>query len=124
MCDVLAGRTTHPVNLCIGGIGRVPDKLKLRELRENLAAGMDDVEKTVEFFKTLEIPEFIRETEFVALKGENEYPWIGGSMMSTDGVLKTENEYLAMTNEYTDEGSTSKLRGSAETHLPSEHWQG
>ena len=109
MCDVLAGRTTHPVNLCIGGIGRVPDKLKLRELRENLAAGMDDVEKTVELFKTIEMPEFIRETEFVALKGENEYPWIGGSMMSTDGVLKTENEYLAMTNEYTDEGSTSKL---------------
>lgn len=109
MCDLLAGRTTHPVNLRIGGIGRVPDKIQLRELRKNLAVGLHDTAKTVKLFKSLKAPEFVRQTEFVSLKGEKNYPWIGGELASSDGVIKAESEYLAMTNEYTDKRSTSKL---------------
>jgi coenzyme F420-reducing hydrogenase alpha subunit len=109
MCDVLAGRTTHPVSFCVGGINRVPDKKELRKLRDNISARMNDVKQTVELFKTLELPDFTRETEFVSLKGEEDYPWIGGDLISTEGVVKNENDYLGMTNEYVVDFSTSKF---------------
>ncbi|MFB0516189.1 MAG: nickel-dependent hydrogenase large subunit, partial [Candidatus Neomarinimicrobiota bacterium] len=45
---------------------------------------------------------------FVSLKGENEYPFIGGRLISSDGVEHAEHEYKPMTNEYVDKNNTSK----------------
>ena len=42
------------------------------------------------------------------MKGSGTYPFIGGDLVSTDGVLKREHEYALMTNEYLVEQSTSK----------------
>jgi coenzyme F420-reducing hydrogenase alpha subunit len=109
ICDVVAGRTTHPVSLCVGGVSKAPAKQKLRQLREDISNRIADLEQTVEIFKTLKMPEFTRETEFVSLKGDDKYPWIGGELVSTDGVLKNEDDYLAMTNEYVVDFSTSKF---------------
>ncbi len=109
MCDMLVGRTTHPVGLCVGGVRKVPNKNELKKLREDMSDRVSDAEKAVELFKTLKIPDFIRETEFVSLKGEESYPWIGGRLISTDGVLKNENDYLTMTNEYKEDFTTSKF---------------
>ncbi|UCH22244.1 MAG: Ni/Fe hydrogenase subunit alpha [Deltaproteobacteria bacterium] len=109
MCDILAGRTTHPVSLCVGGVSRPPNKEDLHKLREQISERIPDAERTVELFKTIQVPDFIRETEYVSLKGEENYPWIGGKLVSTDGVLKNENDYLAMTNEYKEDFSTSKF---------------
>ena len=109
MCDILVGRTTHPVSLCVGGVSKVPNKNELKKLREDMSDRVSDAQETVELFKTLKIPDFIRETEFVSLKGEESYPWIGGKLISTDGVLKNENDYLTMTNEYKEDFSTSKF---------------
>lgn len=109
MCDMLAGRTTHPVSFCIGGVSRVPSKNELQKLRADMSERVADAQEAVKLFETLKIPDFIRETEFVSLKGEENYPWIGGKLVSTDGVLKDENDYLAMTNEYKEDFSTSKF---------------
>jgi coenzyme F420-reducing hydrogenase alpha subunit len=109
MCDVVAGRTTHPVSLCVGGISKAPDKRKLRQLKEDISQRIPDLQQTVEIFKTLKIPEFTRETEFVSLKGDSTYPWIGGELVSTVGLLKKEDDYLSMTNEYVVDFSTSKF---------------
>lgn len=109
MCDMLVGRTTHPVGLCVGGVRKVPNKNELKKLRADMSDRVSDAEKAVELFKTLKIPDFIRETEFVSLKGEESYPWIGGRLISTDGVLKNENDYLTMTNEYKEDFTTSKF---------------
>jgi coenzyme F420-reducing hydrogenase alpha subunit len=109
MCDMLAGRTTHPVSFCIGGVSRVPSKNELQKLRADMSERVADAQEAVKLFETLKTPDFIRETEFVSLKGEENYPWIGGKLVSTDGVLKDENDYLAMTNEYKEDFSTSKF---------------
>jgi len=108
LCDAVAGRTTHPVSLLVGGVGAMPDKKLLRRFSDDLRSSLDDLRLTFELFKTFEIPAFERETEFVSLKGEGDYPWIGGKLVSTDGVVKEEHDYLAMTNEYVTEGNTSK----------------
>jgi coenzyme F420-reducing hydrogenase alpha subunit len=108
LCDAVAGRTTHPVSLLVGGAGAMPDKDLLRKLSDDLATSLADLRATFELFKTFEVPSFVRETDFVSLKGNGAYPWIGGDLVSSDGVVKKEHEYLAMTNEYTTENNTSK----------------
>ena len=106
LCDLVAGRRIHPVSLLVGGVASMPGNLG--ELRDELTRSLDDLDTTVKLFQTFKLPDFARETEFVSLKGENEYPFIGGRLLSTDGIEKAENEYLSMTNEYLDENNTSK----------------
>lgn len=108
ICDLVAGRTTHPVSLQVGGVAKAPDKKALANLRDELKRSVGDLKMTAELFKTFNIPDFIRQTEFVSLKGVDEYPFIGGDLISTDGVVKREDEYLEMTNEYLDANNTSK----------------
>lgn len=109
MCDLIAGRTTHPVSLVVGGVSKAPDKHQLAALKQSIEDRLPDVLATVDLFKTLTMPDFERETEFVSLKGKGKYPWIGGDLVSTDGVVKPEDDYLAMTNEYKVDFSTSKF---------------
>ncbi|MBU0754093.1 MAG: nickel-dependent hydrogenase large subunit, partial [Planctomycetes bacterium] len=47
-------------------------------------------------------------TEFVSLRGEGAYPFIGGDLISSDGVKHAEDDYRLMTNEYAVKDSTSK----------------
>ena len=108
LCDLVAGRTTHPISLQVGGVAVAPDRDRLRALRDDLRHSLGDVEAAVALFAGLELPEFERETEFVSLEGEGAYPWIGGRLVSTDGVTREEADYLAMTNEYVDKNNTSK----------------
>ncbi len=109
MCDLVAGRTTHPVSLVVGGVSKAPAKKDLEAMRQTLQDRLGDVEAAVEVFKGLTLPDFVRETEFVALKGKDGYPWIGGDLVSTDGVVKPEDDYLAMTNEYKEDFTTTKF---------------
>ncbi len=108
MCDIAAGRTTHPVSLQVGGVAAIPSEDVLLSLRDDIKRSLRDLSFVSDVFKTLEIPDFVRETEFVSLKGESDYPFIGGRLTSSDGVEKSEEDYLAMTNEYVDENNTSK----------------
>jgi sulfhydrogenase subunit alpha len=108
ICDIVAGRTTHPVSLQVGGVAMAPDPDVLAALRDDINSALDDLSFAVDLFKTFSIPDFVRETEFVSLKGENDYPFIGGGMISTDGMERRENQYLEMTNEYVVPDNTSK----------------
>ncbi|UCH10710.1 MAG: Ni/Fe hydrogenase subunit alpha [Fidelibacterota bacterium] len=106
ICEVVGGRATHPVSLLVGGVARMPEGLD--DLQYDLESAQDDLAAAAELFGTFDIPEFQRETEFVSLKGEEEYPWIGGRLVSSDGVDKAEHEYTVMTNEEVVENNTSK----------------
>jgi coenzyme F420-reducing hydrogenase alpha subunit len=108
MGDVVAGRSVHPVSLHVGGVSKLPEKKALADLRNQLAASRDDLRRVVELFRRFQIPDFVRETEFVSLEGEAEYPFIGGRIVSSDGVRFAESDYRAVTNEYVTENNTSK----------------
>jgi len=103
------GRLTHPVSLVVGGVSKAPEKQELLALKHQLEGVLPDLEKTDAFCKTLTIPDFTRETEFVSLYNGTTYPFIGGDLLSTDGIRQDENKYLTMTNEYLEEYTTSKL---------------
>jgi len=108
LCDTVAGRTTHPVSLQVGGVAQMPSRDALVARRDELRHSLEDIEATAELFRGLELPNFARETEFVSLQGNGSYPFIGGHLVSTDGVVRDENDYLAMTNEYAVADNTTK----------------
>ena len=107
--DLVAGRTSHPMAIKVGGMTKAPRKRQLRGLLQDLENTLPELDQTLDFFKDLTWPQFERETEFVSLRGEGDYPYIGGDLVSSDGVLMGEADYLAMTNEYLVDYSTSKL---------------
>ncbi len=107
-CDIIGGRRMHPTRTVVGGFTMLPEKNQLLQLKSRLEAVVADLLATAELFQTFSFPDFVRETEFVSLKGDKHYPFIGGDLISTDGVIKAEEEYLAMTNEYMVDHSTSK----------------
>jgi coenzyme F420-reducing hydrogenase alpha subunit len=106
--DMIGGRRLHPTRTVVGGFTMLPEKSQLELLRRRLISSLEDLERTAELFLSFTIPDFSRETEFVALKGQNHYPFIGGDLISTDGVVKKEEQYREMTNEYMPDHSTSK----------------
>ncbi len=103
------GRATHPVSLALGGVTRPPSKAQLLRLKALIAERRAALALATDFFGTLEIPQFVRETEFISLRDSVSYPYIGGDLVSTDGVVKEENDYLQMTNEYLNDFSTTKF---------------
>jgi len=107
-CDIIGGRRLHPTRTVVGGFTMLPDKYQLDQLLQRLNKARGDLKKSIELFATFTLPDFWRETEFVSLKGTDHYPFIGGSIISSDGVGAQEHEYLKMTNEYCVEHSTSK----------------
>ncbi len=106
---VTTGRCTHPVSLVVGGLSKAPDKIRLQQLLDMIGERKSALGTACNFFGTLDIPRFERETEFISLHNGATYPFIGGDLLSTDGVRKEENDYLPMTNEYVTEFSTSKF---------------
>ena len=108
VCDSIGGRRMHPTRTIVGGFTMLPEKAELMQFRSRLEDAAEDLMRTAELFQTFVLPEFTRETEFVSLKGEGCYPFIGGDLTSTDGITKKEQEYRLMTNEFLVEQSTSK----------------
>jgi sulfhydrogenase subunit alpha len=107
--DLFAGRTSHPMVFKIGGTTQRPRKSQLLALREELAETAPLLWDALEAFKGFDLPDFTRETEYVSLGGNGDYPFIGGDLVSSDGVRKSEDDYRAMTNEYVVDRSTSKF---------------
>jgi sulfhydrogenase subunit alpha len=108
LCMVLGGRHTHPVTLKVGGFSQLPTNGQLEQLRARFEEARADVDATVELFQPLKMPDFERETEYVALRKPAEYAFIGGTIASTDGVERPVADYREVTNEHLIPHSTAK----------------
>ncbi len=108
VCDCIGGRRLHPTRTVVGGFTMLPEKRQLHEFSERLKEITEDLMILSDLIREFTLPDFERETEFVSLKGENDYPFIGGDLVSSDGVHMKEQDYKKMTNEYIVKGSTSK----------------
>ncbi len=108
LADAVAGRTTHPVSIQVGGMARRPTREQLEPVARELEALAPALGVIVDLVAGFVVPAFTRETEFVSLKAEGSYPWIGGRLVSSDGVDKPERAYREMTNEYVTAENTSK----------------
>ena len=108
LADVLAGRKTHPISCVVGGFAKLPDPEKLASVAVTLREAIADVDAMVELFSGITLPEFERETEYIALKDPQEYAFISGEIASSDTGTTPVDNYLAMTNEFCVPHSTAK----------------
>jgi len=108
ICRVVSGRHTHPIAMAVGGFTHYPSREDLTWLRGQLEQGRRDYEATVELFQTLTFPAFERETEYIALRKDDEYAFIDGMVASTDGPARPIEDYRDITNEYIVHHSSAK----------------
>jgi sulfhydrogenase subunit alpha len=108
LCKAICGRHTHPIAMTVGGFTHHPASDKIYALRERLEAIRPDVDATVELFQGLTMPDFERDTEYIALHKEDEYCFIDGTLMSTDGGTWDVEQYRDVTNEVCVPHSSAK----------------
>ena len=108
LAEALAGRKTHPISCVVGGFAKLPQLSELEALRKRLEDALVDLDTTVELFKTFTIPNFVRETEYIALKDPREYAFISGEIASSDAGTTPLSNYLEVTNEFCVPHSTAK----------------
>jgi sulfhydrogenase subunit alpha len=108
--DAIAGRKTHPLSCIVGGFAKYPDPAEMKAIQKELKAALKDMNTVVSLFKALapKIPDFTRETEYIALKDPKEYAWISGDIASSDTGTAPLGDYLKMTNEFCVPQSTAK----------------
>ena len=108
LCDLVGGRTVHPIRCRVGGFTCLPKTSEMEQVRGRLEDARPEIDKTVDLFATLKIPAFVRETEYVALSSRSEYPLYEGELTSSDAGTFADAEYLKVTNEYCVPQSTAK----------------
>lgn len=110
MSNLICGRTTHPQRLMPGGFSKIPSIRELLALRKKLQDSIPSIQAVVGLFKSLavKLPNFKRETEFIALTDPSEYALYDGKIASSDTGSAPTKEYLAYTNEYIVPQSTAK----------------
>lgn len=108
LCAAICGRHTHPIAMTVGGFTHFPTTEELYSLRARLEAMLTDVTATVELYQTLPIPDFERDTEYIALRKDSEFSFIDGTIASTDGGTWPVSQYRDVTNEYLVPHSSAK----------------
>jgi len=104
---LLGGREIHPINIRVGGFYKVPTKAELDRMVKPLEWALETALQTVKWTATLPFPEFERDYEFVSLRHPDEYPLIGGRIVSNKGMDIPLEEYPAHFEEQHVEHSTS-----------------
>jgi sulfhydrogenase subunit alpha len=115
--DIIGGRTTHPINAVVNGWTSLPTEDQLADLRQRIAAALPDAWALVDVCKTLQVPNFTRDTEYIALQHPAEYAFYEGAIASTDGGTTPVPEYRKKVIEFIVPFSTSKRARS--DHRPS-----
>ena len=110
MSNLLCGRTTHPQRLIPGGFSKIPSMKELSIMRQKLQDSIPNLQAVAGLFKSLagNLPNFERETEYIALTNPKEYALYDGEVASTDTGAAPAKEYLTYTNEYVVPQSTAK----------------
>jgi sulfhydrogenase subunit alpha len=108
ICAAVAGRHTHPIAMTVGGFTHFPTAAELKALRQRLVESREDVNATVELAAQLPWPQFERDTEYVSLHKPDEYAFIDGEIISSDGAQLPVERYLEVTNEFMLPHSSAK----------------
>jgi len=86
LMTLIGGREVHPINLCVGGLYKVPTKKELLPSVEKLKWARDVSLEAVRLTATLPFPDFEQDYEFVALRHPDEYAITEGRLVSNKGL--------------------------------------
>jgi len=105
--DLVGGRAVHPVTAVVGGFTYIPTKNQMQKVRKQLVEAKQDAFKTVNLFSNIEIPNFTRKCEHVAISDSKHYAINIGRLKSTEGLDIDEMEYREHVSEKQVQYSTA-----------------
>jgi sulfhydrogenase subunit alpha len=108
MVRILGGRAIHPITTVVGGFTKLPGIEELHYLKNMLVSLYPDLETSLKVLKTLKIPDFERETEYISIYNKDEYALYDGDLKSSDGWIIKPQDYLEKISEQVVEHSTGK----------------
>jgi len=108
MVRIIGGRAVHPIRTVVGGFTKLPTEEEMIIMRKMLEDCYPDLEKSLEVLKTVKIPDFERETEYISISDANDYALYDGNIKSTDGWEIDDQDYLDKINEKVVQHSTAK----------------
>ena len=109
--EIIGGRMTHPVTLKPGGFTVLPTEEKLRDLKGMIEEAIPDLKTLAEVLLSLadKLPDFDRNTEYIALTGPDYYTFYHGDIASNDTDEQVPvQEFERVVNEYVVPQSTAK----------------
>lgn len=106
--DIIGGRLIHPVTLYPKAMTKIPAKEQLEDIILKLKDAKEELKSAIKILKTLKLPKFERETEYISLYKKGEYALLEGNIYSSDTGESSYKNYLDFTNEYLIDHSTAK----------------
>lgn len=89
----VGGREVHPINVRVGGFYSLPSPAGLRQLLPQLLAAREGALEALEWMARFDFPDFERDYEFVSLRGQTHYPFMGGRLISNQGLDLAPHQY-------------------------------
>ncbi len=117
---VVGGREIHPINVRVGGFYRVPTKRELEAMIPELEWAKDAAIATVRFVSGFTFPDADLDYEFVSLSHPDEYPFIGGRIVSSKGIdisIPEYNDYFVEEHVERSNALHSKIRERGAYHV-------
>jgi len=106
--DVIGGRLIHSMASNVKAMTKIPTPEKLEEIIEKLKDAKKELQIGKQTLKSLKLPEYERETEYVSLYQKGSYPFLEGNLYSSDTGEISYKNYRDVTNEYLCDHSTAK----------------
>ncbi|MDD3776350.1 MAG: Ni/Fe hydrogenase subunit alpha [Actinomycetota bacterium] len=108
MVRIIGGRAVHPIRTVVGGFTKLPTEEEMVKMKEMLKSSYADLETTLQLLKTLNLPDFERETEYISISDPLDYALYDGDIKSSDGWVINDQDYLTKINEKVVQHSTGK----------------
>jgi len=106
--DIIGGRLVHPIALYPKAMSKIPTKAQLEDIIAKLKDAQNELRTAIKVLKTLKLPKFERETEYVSLYKKGDYALLEGNIYSSDTGESSYKNYRDFTNEYLIDHSTAK----------------
>lgn len=114
----VGGRAVHPINWCVGGFYRAPERHELDGLTDQLKRARDIAAQTVRWVSGFDFPELEQPYIFVALRDDARYPMEGGRIAASTGLDIPVADYPAHFVEHQVPYTTAKHAYLTETGQP------
>lgn len=105
---IIGGRAIHPISTVVGGFTKLPAEEEMYQMKDMLKAAYADLETSLKVLKTLKLPQFERETEYLSITDKKDYALYDGDIKSSDGWIIDGKDYLSKIKEKVVEHSTGK----------------
>lgn len=106
--DIIGGRLIHSMATNVKAMTKIPTKKQLEDIIAQLKDAKKELQSAIPTLKSLKLPQFERQTEYVSLYKPGEYAFLWGNIYSSDNGETSYKNYLQMTNEYLVDHSTAK----------------